>query len=292
VKEAIFRTVWELRKSGYAEATVNGYGCKLKILSKLADLNSPDLVREVVALKKCSVAFKEALVNAYSHYVKFNGLTWTKPCYPRQRGLPYVASSEQVNQIISRASRRYALVFSVLRDTGLRPVELSSVTLKNVDLLKGVVTVKSAKAGNPRALVLKPSTLAMLNEYVHRHNFGLDTQLFPSPSASRHAWERNRNDVAKKLHQPELSRIRLYDLRHFFATMLYHRTKDILYVKEQLGHKRIENTLVYTHLVTWANEEYVCKAAKTAEEAVGLIEQGFTYVATAPEGFMLFRKPK
>jgi len=31
--------------------------------------------------------------------------------------------------------------------------------------------------------------------------------------------------------------------------MEYHKTKDILHVKRVLGHKRIENTMVYTHLV-------------------------------------------
>jgi integrase len=292
VNERIFKTVWELQKSGYAEATVEGYSCKLKVLSKIADLDSPEKVREVIALKKCSVAFKEALVNAYDHYVKVHGLVWTKPFYTRQRALPYVASAEQINQIISRASRRYALVFSVLRDTGLRPVELYSLSLINVDLEKGVITARAAKAGNPRALVLKPSTLAMLNEYVHSHNFSLDEQLFPSPSATRHAWERYRNDVARKLHQPELRKIRLYDLRHFFATMLYHRTKDILYVKEQLGHKRLESTLIYTHLVNFGSDEFVCKVAKTSEDARALVELGFDYVVTSPEGYMLFRKLK
>jgi len=292
VSTKIFNTVWELRKNGLASATVEGYGAKLKVLSKIVDLQFPETVKEVIAEKTCSVAFKEALVNAYDHYVRINGLSWKKPKYPRQRGLPYVASAEQINQIIARASRRYALMFSILSDTGLRPVELSGLSLRCVDLEKGVVTVKSAKGGNPRAFVVKPSTLAMLVEYCGRHRFGLDDRMFPSPSALRHSFERYRNDVAEKLHMPMLKKIRLHDLRHYFATMLYHRTKDILYVKEQLGHKRLENTLIYTHIVTWASEEYICKVAKTAGEASALIEQGFTYVATAPEGYMLFRKLK
>jgi len=290
VKEAIFRTVWELKKRGYADATVQGYNQKLKTLCKIADLNKPDQVREVVAKKKCSLAFKEALVNAYDHYVKINKLVWNKPFYKRQRALPYIASAEQVNQIIGRASRRYALVFSVLRDTGLRPVELYDLTLRNIDIEKGTITVRSAKDGNPRILNLKPSTLAMLNEYVRKHECGLGSRLFPTPSAVQHAFERNRNDISEQLHEPSLAKIRLYDLRHFYATMLYHKTRDILYVKQQLGHKRLENTLIYTHLVNWGSDEYVCRAAKTADEAKDPVEQGFDYVLTAPEGHMLFRK--
>jgi hypothetical protein len=58
--------------------------------------------------------------------------------------------------------------------------------------------------------------------------------------------------------------------------MEYHKTKDILYVMRLLGHKRIQNTLKYTQLVKFIEqEEYVCKAAKTADEAKKLIESGF-----------------
>jgi len=32
--------------------------------------------------------------------------------------------------------------------------------------------------------------------------------------------------------------------------MLYHKTRDILYVKQQLGHRNIENTMIYTQLIT------------------------------------------
>ena len=69
--------------------------------------------------------------------------------------------------------------------------------------------------------------------------------------------------------------------------MLYHRTKDILHVKQQLGHKRLENTLVYTHLVNFGNEEFVCRVGKTVQEATALIESGFEYV-TEMEGVKLF----
>ena len=59
-----------------------------------------------------------------------------------------------------------------------------------------------------------------------------------------------------------------------------------------LGHKNIRNTLVYTHLVDWGDdEEYVCKVAKTVDEAKTLVESGFEYV-TVINGNQLFRKRK
>ena len=73
--------------------------------------------------------------------------------------------------------------------------------------------------------------------------------------------------------------------------MLYHKTKDILYVKKQLGHRRLENTLVYTHLIDFKDEEYIVRVARTVEEACQLIESGFEYV-TDFEDVKLFRKRK
>lgn len=74
--------------------------------------------------------------------------------------------------------------------------------------------------------------------------------------------------------------------------MLYYRTKDILLVKQQLGHRKIETTLIYTQLVNFNdNEEYYSATAKTVEDAQKLIEQGFDFV-TDFDAVKLFRKRK
>ena len=58
-----------------------------------------------------------------------------------------------------------------------------------------------------------------------------------------------------------------------------------------MGHRRLENTLVYTHLVNFSNDEYICKIAKSIDEATELIEAGFEYV-TSIDDAKLFRKRK
>jgi len=57
--------------------------------------------------------------------------------------------------------------------------------------------------------------------------------------------------------------------------MEYHRTKDILHVKQMLGHKRIQSTLIYTHLVNFEDNQFTCRIARTLKEAKELIEAGF-----------------
>lgn len=73
--------------------------------------------------------------------------------------------------------------------------------------------------------------------------------------------------------------------------MLYHQTRNILLVKQQLGHRKIETTLVYTQLLNADEEEYVCDMGRTIEECRRLIEEGFEYV-TEMDGAKLFRKRK
>ena len=69
-------------------------------------------------------------------------------------------------------------------------------------------------------------------------------------------------------------------------------TEDILHVKNLLRHKKIDNTLIYTQLISFENEDdFTCRAANTVKEAKELIEAGFEYV-TDMEDVKLFRKRK
>ena len=73
--------------------------------------------------------------------------------------------------------------------------------------------------------------------------------------------------------------------------MTYHYTKDILLVQKLLGHKHIQNTMKYTQLVHFKDNEFDVATATTVEEAKELLAVGFDYVAER-NGIMLFRKPK
>jgi len=85
--------------------------------------------------------------------------------------------------------------------------------------------------------------------------------------------------------------VSFHTFRHFKATVEYHKTKDLLHVMQLLGHRNIKNTLVYTQLVNFENDDYHSATAKTIEEAQKLIETGFEYVYTH-DNIMLFRRRK
>jgi integrase len=112
----------------------------------------------------------------------------------------------------------------------------------------------------------------------------------PLQSVRINLW-RKRKSVARKLQNPRIEQITFHTFRHWKATMEYQRTKDILYVKQLLGHKSINNTLIYTQLVNFESDEYHVRVAKTLKEACELAEAGFEYFTTI-EGVQVFRKRK
>ena len=56
------------------------------------------------------------------------------------------------------------------------------------------------------------------------------------------------------------------------------KNRDILHVKYILGHKQLENTEIYTHLVEFESNEYHVAHAKTIEEEDKLVESGFQFI--------------
>jgi hypothetical protein len=73
--------------------------------------------------------------------------------------------------------------------------------------------------------------------------------------------------------------------------MEYHKTKDILHVMRLLGHRSIQNTLRYTQLIEFKDEEYTAKVAASEKEVCMLVEAGFEYVCDY-NGNKIFRKRK
>jgi integrase len=85
--------------------------------------------------------------------------------------------------------------------------------------------------------------------------------------------------LAFKLQNPNLRKITMHTFRHFYACKLYHSTKDILLVKERLGHRNIQNTMVYTQIVEWDQpNQWIPRRPTTTKEEDELIEAGFEYV--------------
>ena len=292
--ENILKILWELQKQGKAKATIKNVSKALKVLAKNCNLNKPEQVRGYIARLDRKNGYKRQLCYAYDKYTETHNLSWNKPNYYTPSKMPKIPQESKINLIIANAPLKLGTAIAISRDTGTRPVELMRITLRNLDLANGAIYPETAKGGSPRVLKLRNSTLNVLNRYLANRNIGLNENIFGTWNSDTYGkWFRYyRNKTAEKLQDLSIKSIRLYDLRHFFATMLYQKTRDILFVKQQMGHRKIETTLVYTQLLQFEKDDnYTCKIAQNVEQATQLIENGFEYV-TEMEGLKLFRKRK
>ena len=291
--QKILNVALTMKAKGNAESTIISTVRRLKFLDRNTSLEIPQFCRDYIINYEASNAYKEGLAMAYNRYITHHKLNWEIPYFQKEEKLPNVPNPEEVSTIISSFQWKWATIFTILKETGLRPIELHRTILKNIDFEKGTINTKACKRGNPRILKLTDSTMALLKTYIAKSK---NKQLFPNSGDQCRAWTKGRNRTAQKLNKPELNKYRLYDLRHYFATMLYAKTKDILLVKQQLGHKRIEHTLIYTHLINFANDEYISRTVQlgtptTLKEVCELAEAGFTKF-TEIEGYQIFKKPK
>jgi len=279
-QDEVFNVLWYLKKQGYSEHTINFVRKALLRIQGGCDFTNPDDVKGFIAKLDVAESYKRNLCYAYEHYLKLNGLSWEKTKYYSRNRLPKIPEERVLDMLIASAYPNLALKLSLSKETGLRPVELVALRVKDVDLEKGIVYQATAKHGSARAVKISRKTLEMLKVHIHKKNIGVNSRLFHQTSAQYAKSYRNlRKAISEKLKNPSIKTIRLYDFRHFFATKLYHETKDILYVKTQMGHRKISTTLRYTQLVEMGDDSYIVKIASSIEEFTVLLEQGFEFVS-------------
>jgi integrase len=262
---------------------------KLKFLAKQVNLNDSEAVNTFIASMNTANSYKNTVAKAYAYYVKYNGLMWSKPKFRYERKAIRIPTEETINTIIEGSSKKYSAIFTILKECGMMPYELSKVSLSDIDLERGILNVQGFKGHTSRSFKLKSETLAKLKWYVN--HYGDSVKLFPDAEWIERAWRTYRNRVSKQLQNPSLRNIRLYDLRHFFASMFYHRYRDLIALMQMMGHKKLQTVMVYTQLLGYQSDDYTSSVAKDIQEAQKLVESGFEYVTTF-DGLMLFRKRK
>jgi len=281
-----------MKKQAYEDTTIKATAKRLKHLQKNCHLADPESVKLYVANKKCSNGFKETLIETYDIFMRSIGQKWNKPFYERYDKLPKIPTEEKINMLVSQATPRMALILSMSKDMGTRPVELTWLAVADINLQNGIVSITGAKHTVGRNGKLKPHTLEMLKQYINKNHLNANDRLFPTePEHISESYRRLRNTLARKLQDQTFLTIRLYDFRHFKASMEYHKTKDLLHVKRLLGHKDLRTTLRYTQLIEIEGDEFHSATAKTVDEAAKLIEQGFDFVCDI-DAVKLFRKRK
>jgi integrase len=270
------------------DVTAKTYVKRIRLLSKIGDIEKPEKTKTIICTSSVSEARKQLLADAYDYYVQYRGLSWQKPRFTREDIPIFLPLESELDALIANTRFKMSVFLQFLKETGADSGEAWKLRWLDIDIQRKTVNITPTKNHNTRTLPISENLLSRLLRLPRKNE-----RVFTSKNLDKMRWlyERARNLLAVKLENPRIHEIAFKSFRHWKGTQLYHQTKDILHVKWFLGHKRIENTLVYTHLVNFTSNDFVCKVAGTIEEAKALIESGFEFV-TEMDGAKLFRKLK
>jgi integrase/recombinase XerD len=176
-------------------------------------------------------------------------------CFAEQKP-PKFLRPQEVQKLFASLSlstpsdiRTYSIVL-LAYTLGLRPAEISTVTLDDISFRKAELTLPNRKALNPITLPLPEQTLKALAAYLakarpqspSRHLFvSIPFPYAPMQSSSV------TQCISKAMKQAGLP-FSAYALRHTYAQNLLHMGRSIYEIKEMLGHDEIYSTQKYLHI--------------------------------------------
>jgi integrase len=195
---------------------------------------------------------------------------------------PHIFTRKQIDALILAADRLeykprypqsyiiYPVLMRMLYGCGLRISEALSLTMANVDLREGIITVEHSKFNNSRLVPMSESLVKCCVSYISRMNFppSYEGVYFPSSVAGlyqpRSVYDRFRYflEQAGIEHGGRGKGPRLHDLRHTFAVhaleQMVAQGLDIYcalpILSTYLGHRTIESTEKYVRLTSAAHE--------------------------------------
>jgi len=285
----------KLTRKGYqlAESTIIHRLKAIKALRRRVNLWDKNAVQIHIDQFDWTNGRREHVSLAYHNWCESKGFEYKPKKYHREIKLPYIPSEKEIDQLIGGFSNsKYGPFIQLLKETAFRPVEASRLKPSDFDFGRRIVTLNApAKRSNPRQVRLSHKLINMISPLISRTK--TDNRIWNTSIKNIYdSFRKIRNRLAFQLGNQNLKCISFKTFRHWKATMEYHRTKDILYVKELLGHKNIQNTLVYTHLVSFDEDDaYIVKVASSIEEYITLLESGFEFVSDF-EGKKILRKRK
>jgi integrase len=214
-----------------------------------ADLSDPESVKEVIAKQKWSQNRRRNVINAYTQFLKHFSLTWEPPRCNVIKKIPFIPTEQEIDDLVAGCSNMIATFLQTLKETAMRSGEAKKLRWTDVDFQRKIIILNDPEKGSlPRIFnSLSGKLLNMLNALPRKSDLVFGESSLNSFKAT---YYRARARLAFKLGNPRLKEIHFHTLRHWKATMEYHYTKDILHVKELLGHKEIDNTLIYIQLIS------------------------------------------
>jgi integrase len=270
-----------MQKQNLSQETIRLNRTCLRMLIKHgANLLDPESTKEALIRYKVSASRKRNAINAYSQFLKLNGLNWEKPKCVVTRKFPFIPLEKELDDLIAGSGRKNSAFLQLLKETAMRSGEAKRLHWTDIDFEKNLITLNDPEKGsNPRIWKVTVRLVAMISQLPRKAE-----RIFGNGpiNSMKTTFQKTRKRLSVQLQNPRLLKITFHTFRHWKATQLYHQTKDPYYVKDFLGHKSMVNTEIYINIerATFDStcDGYTVKVSENPEEIQKLLEVGFDFV--------------
>jgi site-specific recombinase XerD len=169
----------------------------------------------------------------------------------KEKRLPHVLKKNEYKALLFEAEknpRDYAIIQTILQ-TGLRVSEVTNLTIGDIDLPNKTLTVRQGKGKVDRIIDLPDIAADALSAYWKVRGEGSDEKLFLSRNRKGMYVTTVRLAVHKYLKKAGISKGAVHTLRHTFGTYKSLNGVPPKILQGIMGHKKLESTLLYVHLV-------------------------------------------
>ena len=290
VKGKIVEFMWKMQNNGRRLSTLKNYSRVLNVLlNSGVNLLDVEEVKAYLASAKIKLSSKKQYTDTLKVFYKTLGIQWQPPEYKGEPEIPFIPTEKELDQFVAAVGKKLGTFLQLLKETGARPGEIQRLTWADIDFERRTVRIKPLKGSLPRILPISLKAIEMLKNLPKKSERIFARVIYGT-------FDKQRRNAAKKLANPRILQIHFHTFRHWKATMEYHKTKDILYVKQLLGHKNIQNTLIYITIEKALfqhslEEEFHVRVTQKPEEIKAFLEAGFDYVLQK-DGLAFFRKRK
>ena len=156
-------------KQNIREVTAITYVKRLRLLNKIGNLNETEKIKNIICSYGCTESFKELLANAYDYYVRYKGLTWTKPRFTRDDKPFFIPLKTEIEQLISKPRKKMSIFLELLKETGVYSGEAWKLRWIDVNIENRTVAVTPTKNHNSRVLPISNHLLSRLLSLKHEN---------------------------------------------------------------------------------------------------------------------------
>jgi site-specific recombinase XerD len=180
--------------------------------------------------------------------------TWTKlpRCVPTQAQAQTLVTVPSPKTVIGRRDRA---ILELLYGSGIRIGECERLELRDLDLAKGTVFVRTGKGRKDRVVPIAGRAALAMEDYLKAARPKLVRDPREQAVFLNSFGQRLRRQVIQGMIREQVKKAEIpvpltaHSLRHGCATHMLHRGADVRHIQKLLGHSQIETTALYTRVV-------------------------------------------